>query len=106
MTQTIHALLHSVGLPVPQGLSDVGIDSITCDSRCVGPGSVFIGLPGGRVDGGSFWPKALADGASAVLIGSAAAAVRPPEQSDAVVVVPDPVARCCSLACLRLMNGP
>ena len=93
MTQTLHALLHSVGLPVPQGLSDAVIESITCDSRCVGPGSVFIGLPGGRVDGGSFWPKALADGASAVLIGSTAAATLPPEPSDAVVVVPDPVAR-------------
>ena len=91
MTQTLHALLHSVGLPVPQGLVDVVIESITCDSRGVGPGSLFIGLPGGRVDGGSFWPKALADGAAAVLIGSAAAA-RPPEHSDAVVVVPDPVA--------------
>ena len=92
MTQTLHALLHSVGLPVPQGLVDVVIESITCDSRGVGPGSLFIGLPGGRVDGGSFWPKALADGAAAVLIGSAAAAARSPEQSDAVVVVPDPVA--------------
>ena len=66
--QTLHALLHSVGLPVPEGLPDAVIQSITCDSRCVSPGSVFIGLPGGRVDGGSFWPKVLADGASAVLL--------------------------------------
>jgi len=63
MTQTLHALLHSVGLPAPKGIADAVIESITCDSRCVGPGSVFIGLPGGRVGGGSFWPKALADGA-------------------------------------------
>ena len=104
--QTLHALLHSVGLPVPQGLSDVGIDSITCDSRCVGPGSVFIGLPGGRVDGGSFWPKALADGASAVLIGSAAAAAHPPGQSDAVVVVPDPVARWAGELAAAFWNHP
>ena len=106
MTQTLHALLHSVGLPVPQGLSDAVIESITCDSRCVGPGSVFIGLPGGRVDGGSFWPKALADGASAVLIGSAAAAARPPELSDAVVVVPDPVARWAGELAAAFWNHP
>ena len=36
MTQTLHALLHSVGLPVPLGLADAVIESITCDSRCVG----------------------------------------------------------------------
>ena len=106
MTQTLHALLHSVGLPVPQGVSDVGIESITCDSRCVGPGSVFIGLPGVHVDGGSFWPKALEDGACAVLIGSAAAAARPPEQSDAVVVVPDPVARWAGELAAAFWNHP
>ncbi|MFL2512924.1 MAG: UDP-N-acetylmuramoyl-L-alanyl-D-glutamate--2,6-diaminopimelate ligase [Synechococcus sp.] len=107
MTQTLHALLHSVGLPVPLGLADAVIESITCDSRCVGPGSVFIGLPGGRVDGGSFWTQALADGAAVVLIGSAAAAAaKPPEQSDAVVVVSDPVARWAGELAAAFWNHP
>lgn len=106
MTQTLHALLHSVGLPVPLGLADAVIESITCDSRCVAAGSVFIGLPGGRVDGGSFWPKALEDGAAVVLIGSAAAAAQPPEQSDAVVVVPDPVAHWAGELAAAFWNHP
>ena len=106
MTQTLHALLHSVGLPVPQGLADAVIESITCDSRCVGAGSLFIGLPGGRVDGGSFWPKALADGAAAVLIGSDAAAARPPQERDAVLVVSDPVARWAGELAAAFWNHP
>jgi len=93
MTQTLHALLHAVGLPVPRGVADAVVTSITSDSRCVSPGSVFVGLPGERVDGGSFWPRALADGAIAVLIGDQAAGVKPPGPDDAVIVVPDPVAR-------------
>ena len=106
MTQTLHALLHSVELPVPQGLADAGIESITCDSRSVEPGCLFIGLPGGRVDGGSFWPQALAGGAAAVLIGSAAAAENPPQQSDAVMVLPDPVARWAGALAAAFWNHP
>ena len=48
MTQTLHALLQSVGLPVPHGLVNPVIESLTCDSRNAGPGSLFVGLPGER----------------------------------------------------------
>jgi UDP-N-acetylmuramoyl-tripeptide--D-alanyl-D-alanine ligase len=44
-----------------------GPDWVTIDSRDAGPGALFIGLPGGRVDGGSFAPQALAAGAWGVL---------------------------------------
>ncbi len=106
MTQTLHALLHVVGLPVPQGVADAVVTSITSDSRCVSPGSVFVGLPGERVDGGSFWPRALADGAIAVLIGDKAASVKPPGPDDAVIVVPDPVARWAGELAAAFWNQP
>ncbi len=92
MAQTLHALLHAVDLPVVESLPNPAIAALTCDSRCVGPGSLFLGLPGERVDGGSFWRQTLKDGAAAAVIGSAAAAADPPGPNDAVVVVPDPVA--------------
>ena len=92
MTQMLHALLKAVGLPVPAGLANATVTALTCDSRCVGEGSLFIGLPGERVDGGSFWPQALADGATAVLIGEQAAAEHPPGPGDPVLVVSNPVA--------------
>jgi UDP-N-acetylmuramoyl-tripeptide--D-alanyl-D-alanine ligase len=62
----------------------------TIDSRNVGPGTLFVGLPGERVDGGSFAAAALAAGAWGVLIG--------PDHADgslpgdgAVLVADDPL---------------
>jgi len=92
MSQMLHALLKSVGLPVPAGVVNATLTALTCDSRCVGEGSLFIGLPGEKVDGGSFWPQALEAGAAAVLIGEQAAAADPPGTGDPVLVVPNPVA--------------
>ena len=92
MSQTLHALLRDVGWPVPDGLSDPVLTQVTSDSRAVSSGSLFLGLPGERVDGGRFWPQALAAGAAAAVIGPAAAAAQPPGLEDPVVVVADPVA--------------
>ena len=93
MAPLLHPLLTQVGLEVPAGLANGEITGLSCDSRRVGKGTLFVGLPGGQVDGGSFWPQALAAGAAAALIGEAAAAANPPAAGDAVVVVPDPVAQ-------------
>ena len=93
MAPLLHPLLAQVGLEVPAGLANGEITSLTCYSRRVGPGTLFVGLPGAQVDGGSFWPQVLAAGAAAALIGEAAAAANPPAAGDAVVVLPDPVAQ-------------
>ncbi len=53
----------------------------TIDSRDVGPGDLFVGLPGERVDGGRFAASALAQGAWGVL-------VAPQHAASAVVVAP------------------
>jgi UDP-N-acetylmuramoyl-tripeptide--D-alanyl-D-alanine ligase len=47
----------------------VGPERVTIDSRDAGPGALFVGLPGERVDGGRFAPQALAAGAWGVLVG-------------------------------------
>lgn len=93
MTQLLHPLLHQVGVPIPAGLANQEVLSISCDSRRVGRGTLFIGLPGTTVDGGSFWPEALAAGAVAALISPAAAASQPPQSGQPVLVVDEPVAR-------------
>jgi len=92
MTQLLHSLLHQVGLVIPPQLANGEVSGISCDSRRVGPGTLFVGLPGTRVDGGTYWRQVLADGALAAVIGSGAAAADPPGPSDAVLVVADPVA--------------
>ncbi len=92
MSPLLHPLLQSVGLDVPEGLVQGEVKAVSCDSRRVGPGTLFVGLPGQTVDGGSFWPAALAAGAVAAVISPAAARQAPPSQGDAVVVAPAPLA--------------
>ena len=43
------------------------ITGVTADSRKVAPGALFAALPGTHVDGRSFIPRALEQGAAAVL---------------------------------------
>jgi UDP-N-acetylmuramoyl-L-alanyl-D-glutamate--2,6-diaminopimelate ligase len=47
--------------------ADPEITGVTADSRKVRPGTLFAALPGSKVDGRSFIPKALELGAAAVL---------------------------------------
>ena len=92
MSPLLHPLLRQVGLPVSPPLANAEVRSISCDSRRVGPGTVFVGLPGTRVDGGSFWPEVLAAGACAAVISREAAAALPPGADDAVIVAEEPLA--------------
>ena len=46
-----------------------GPERVSIDSREAGPGTLFIGLPGSRSDGGAFAAAALAQGAWGVLAG-------------------------------------
>jgi UDP-N-acetylmuramoyl-L-alanyl-D-glutamate--2,6-diaminopimelate ligase len=93
MSQLLHSLLHEVGLAIPAGLANADVTGISCDSRRVGAGTVFVGLPGSQVDGGTYWREVVAAGAAVAVIGSAAASADPPAFGDPVLVVDDPVAR-------------
>ena len=106
MTQRLHPLLRESGLAVPPDLANVEVSSVSCDSRRVGPGTLFVGLPGSAVDGGAFWPEALAAGAACAVIGRAAAEARPPADGDAVLVVADPVARWAGLLAAAFWQEP
>ncbi|MGB5135319.1 MAG: Mur ligase domain-containing protein, partial [Prochlorococcaceae cyanobacterium] len=64
MACPLHSLLRQVGLEVPAALPDAEVQSISCDSRRLGPGTLFLGLPGTRVDGGLYWRQAIAAGAA------------------------------------------
>jgi UDP-N-acetylmuramoyl-tripeptide--D-alanyl-D-alanine ligase len=63
------------------------------DSRQAGPGDLFVGLPGERVDGGRFADAVLGAGAWGVLVGEGWAGVEDPtDGGGAVLVAQDPLA--------------
>jgi len=48
--------------------ADVAISAICCDSRRVAPGSLFVAVPGFRVDGHDYIREAVAGGSAAVVV--------------------------------------
>lgn len=50
-----------------RGPLDIDIKGIQIDSRKVGPGDLFIAVRGTQADGHAFIPKALVQGAAAVM---------------------------------------
>ncbi len=65
--------------------NDPQIEGVTADSRKVRPGWLFAALPGAKVDGRSFAPRALEQGAAAILSGETIEGVAAPQ-----VVASDP----------------
>ena len=106
MTHLLHPLLRHVGLEPVEGLPNAVVERVSCDSRRVGPGTLFVGLPGTTVDGGSFWPEALAAGAVAAVVGPAAVKERPPAPGDPVIVVSGPVSRWAGLLAAEFWQQP
>jgi UDP-N-acetylmuramoyl-tripeptide--D-alanyl-D-alanine ligase len=68
------------------------------DSRHAGPGDLFVGLPGERVDGGRFAAEVLGAGAWGVLVGESWVDVEAPTGGGAVLVAADPLAALQQLA--------
>jgi len=82
------------GAPGPEGPTRA-----TIDSREVGPGDLFVGLPGSRVDGGSYAQPALAAGAWGVLVAPAHADLASTAPGGgAVLAAADPLAALQALA--------
>ena len=53
---------------VPAGMATIDVGALTADSRTVKPGSVFVAVPGARLDGRTFIADAVARGAAAVVV--------------------------------------
>ena len=82
-------LLH----PHPDGRAADGPTRVTIDSREIGPGDLFVGIPGENVDGGSFAAMALAAGAWGVLVTGEWAAEAVVVDRGAVLLSQTPTAR-------------
>jgi UDP-N-acetylmuramoyl-L-alanyl-D-glutamate--2,6-diaminopimelate ligase len=53
--------------PVPENIPDVEVTGIAIDSRAVKPGCLFVAMQGGSVDGHNYIPKAIENGAVAIV---------------------------------------
>jgi UDP-N-acetylmuramoyl-L-alanyl-D-glutamate--2,6-diaminopimelate ligase len=58
-----------VDIEPPPGADAIHVTGITAASAAVGPGAIFAGLPGSKVDGSAFVADAVARGARAVVVG-------------------------------------
>ncbi|MGF1512366.1 MAG: UDP-N-acetylmuramoyl-L-alanyl-D-glutamate--2,6-diaminopimelate ligase [Elainellaceae cyanobacterium] len=77
---------------------DADVTGLSTNSQTCQPGDLFIGLPGTRVDGGEFWPSAIASGAVAALISPAAAQSAPPRDEACVLVYADILEACAQVS--------
>jgi UDP-N-acetylmuramoyl-L-alanyl-D-glutamate--2,6-diaminopimelate ligase len=74
------------------------VTSLSTNSHACVAGSLFIGMPGTRVDGGEFWPGALASGAIAAVVSPDALAKVPANPENCVIPVADLVTVCAKIA--------
>ncbi len=91
MSRYLHSLLQAIDFEVPLGLENPEIKNLSCDSREIQKGDLFLGLEGEKVDGGNYWVNAIERGACAAIISKNASLLNPPTNKDPVVIVPDPV---------------
>ncbi|MBD2505406.1 UDP-N-acetylmuramoyl-L-alanyl-D-glutamate--2,6-diaminopimelate ligase [Anabaena azotica] len=83
---------------IPQALVDAEVKGIKTNSHACSEGDLFIGMPGTRVDGGEFWPSAIASGAIAAIVSSQAAQKNPPNDEAVVISANDMTKACAEIA--------
>ena len=97
----------AIALPTHAALSQP-IKRLCTNSQACQPGDLCSGMPGTRVDGGEFWPGAIAAGAIAALVSPQAYQNRPPEQHhpEALVLPFDDMAITCAEAATGFYDTP
>jgi len=85
-------------LPNNSELADAEVKGLKTNSHACGEGDLFIGMPGTRVDGGEFWPSAIASGAIAAIVSSQAAEKNPPTPEAVVISASDMTQACAQIA--------
>ena len=95
-------------LPTEHPALSQPIKRLSTNSQACQPGDLFIGMPGTRVDGGEFWPGAIAAGAIAALVSPEAFKNRPPAKHnpDALVIPFADMAITCAEVAAVFYNAP
>lgn len=91
------ATIPNISLPTSHPAFDAEVKGLATNSHACQPGDLFIGMPGTRVDGGDFWPAAIASGALAALV-SPQAAQKTATNGACIIPVADMTTACAHLA--------
>lgn len=67
MKKELAGLLHSTSVIKTVGSTDKTVDNVTCDSRKVSEGALFVAVNGVNVDAHAFIPEVIAKGANVVV---------------------------------------
>jgi len=98
-------LPESAQLPEHPAL-EAEVKGLATNSHACQPGDLFIGMPGTRVDGGEFWPSAIASGAIAALISPSAAQKQSPSESTACVIPVSNMVQACAQVATAFYGYP
>ncbi|ABA20771.1 UDP-N-acetylmuramoylalanyl-D-glutamate--2,6-diaminopimelate ligase [Trichormus variabilis ATCC 29413] len=90
---------------LPPVLADTEVKGIKTNSHACGAGDLFIGMPGTRVDGGEFWPSAIASGAIAAIVSPQAVEKNPPSD-EAVVISSNNMTKACAAIAAAFYGYP
>lgn len=88
---------------------DQEVTGLSTNSHACQPGTVFIGMPGTRVDGGEFWVSAMESGAIAAFVSPTALQNKPVATSsfpDALVIALPDMAIACAAAAATFYEHP
>ena len=91
------AKVPSISLTNNHQALETEIKSLATNSHACQTESLFLGMPGTRVDGGDFWESAIANGAVAAIV-SHSAATKYPAKNECVISVEDMSKTCPEIA--------
>ncbi|BBD58677.1 UDP-N-acetylmuramyl-tripeptide synthetase [Nostoc sp. HK-01] len=98
LRELLAAVNNVARLPNNPNLADAEVKGLKTNSHACGEGDLFIGMPGTRVDGGEFWPSAIASGAVAAIVSAEAAEKNPPSPEAVVISASDMTQACAQIA--------
>ena len=102
----LHDLLHSVEIFPQKSLVNPKIKKISFNSKDVEKGSLFLGLPGEKYDGGIFWREALNNGAEAAIISQDAEKITGKVNTKKVLVLNKPLSNVYGQIIAEFWNRP
>jgi UDP-N-acetylmuramoyl-L-alanyl-D-glutamate--2,6-diaminopimelate ligase len=100
------AALPGISFDAQHPALDAEVKGLSTNSHACGAGDLFLGMPGTRVDGGDFWPNAIASGAIATIISTQAAEKTPPQDGDTCVIAAADMAQVCGQIATAFYGNP